>query len=151
MCLNLVKASVNCWDSDGQVRRATHIVAPKTSLICKFSCLLALPPTSLEWLPLSSVSPSLPSIGDSFQTNTHTQEINDCRLPQQECSYFLGLFHLSRDTKEKVLFGAGLELLFETWAPLYTNSGKQQFGSRNSSQYLVFTKIIFGVLHGKGF
>ena len=36
---------------------STYLVAPKVSLLCKFSCLLNLPTTPLEWLPLPPVSP----------------------------------------------------------------------------------------------
>lgn len=36
-----------CWR---QLQRSTHLEVPKTSLVCMFSCLLNLPPTSPGWV-----------------------------------------------------------------------------------------------------
>ena len=41
-------ACINFKNSGGNVWRCTCLAPPKTSLICKFSCLLNLPPTNLE-------------------------------------------------------------------------------------------------------
>ena len=46
----------------GRCRDLFILQLPKTSLLCKFSCLLTLPPTYLEW-PLSAVSPHPPFMG----------------------------------------------------------------------------------------
>lgn len=37
------------WVGEGSI----HLAVRKTSLVCKFPCFLILPPTNLEWLPLS--------------------------------------------------------------------------------------------------
>ena len=49
-------AGINFKNSGGNVWRCTCLVPPKTSLICKFSFLLNLPPTNLE-VTSSLVSP----------------------------------------------------------------------------------------------
>ena len=60
-------ACINFKNSGGYVRRSTCLVLPKTSLICKFPCLLNLPPTNLEGAA-SFLGLSLPSMyGGYFQ------------------------------------------------------------------------------------
>ena len=66
MCLSPLKASVSTSTVGWWVQRPTPLAAPKTNLACKFSCLFNLPPTNLEQLPLSSVSPCLLCVQGQF-------------------------------------------------------------------------------------
>lgn len=70
MCLSPLKASVPTSTIGWWVQRFTPFTAPKTNLVCKFSCLFNLPLTNPERLPLSSVSPCLLCVQGQF-ANVH--------------------------------------------------------------------------------
>ena len=69
--LNPAKASnklLRLWRAGVEI---THLTAYKTCLLCKFPCLLTLPPTNLEWSAAFFFSHSLPPcMGAGLQSNT---------------------------------------------------------------------------------
>lgn len=66
-----------------------------------------------------------------MQASTHTLKLNTIDFWRKSVIFFLGLSNFSNDAKEKVLFGAGLVLLSETFQVPCPNSEQTQ--ASNSS------------------
>lgn len=67
----------DCDDPGGWMWRSTDLATPKTSLVCKFLCLSNLPPTILDWLPLSLVSKA------GAQLHISPRKLPSCKLTKR--------------------------------------------------------------------
>lgn len=141
----------NCEDSAQQEWGCPCPAAHKRGLTGSFSCLLKPPPTILK--PASPLSFCPLGAGPGCEPTRILKTVINTDFHSRHIIFFSGLSSLSNDTKEKVLFGASLELLSKIFQVPFLNTEQTQASNTSDLEIIhiacFFTEIMFGVLHGK--